>query len=174
MNSQVPVEESWRQIGRRYLMERVKTKQMLKKEKDMIDRGCVESLVGYVQEMLNRLQVQRGKSFEDFSADFQAVDASLHELQTTLEAISDIAMHIVAGANLGAPSGRPEAIEMLAGNQIISQELAEKIAQAVRMRNIILHHYPGVNLRTVYDVIQNDLGDIVDFCAEIVGYLDSP
>ena len=166
-------EEPWRQIGHRYLMARVKTRQMLKKGKDMIDRRRVEHLVNYVQEMLNRLQSQQGKGFEEFAEDFQAVDASLYELQTMLEAISDIAMHVVTGANLGSPNSRPEAIEMLAKNGIIPQELAEKVSQAVRMRNIIVHHYPRVNLRIVYDVIQNGLGDIVDFCAEIANYLDS-
>ena len=167
-------EEPWRQIGRRYLMRRAKARQMLKRGKDMIDRRRVEHLVNYVQEMLNRLQSQQGKDFEEFAEDFQAVDASLYELQTMLEAISDIAMHVVAGANLGSPNNRPEAIEMLAKNGIIPQGLAEKVSQAVRMRNIIVHHYPSVNLRIVYDVIQNDLGDIVDFCAEIANYLDSP
>ena len=167
-------EEPWQQIGRRYLMRRAKTRQMLKKGKDMIDRRRVEHLVNYVQEMLNRLQSQGGKGFEEFAEDFQAVDASLYELQTMLEAISDIAMHVVAGANLGSPNSRPEAIEMLAKTGIIPQGLAEKVSQAVRMRNIIVHHYPRVNLRIVYDVIQNDLGDIVDFCAEIANYLDSP
>ena len=167
-------EESWRQIDHHYLMTRVKTRQMLKKGKDMIDRGRVEHSVNYVQEMLNRLQIQGGKGFEEFAEDFQAVDASLYEFQTMLEAISDIAMHIVAGANLGSPNSRHEAIEMLANNRIIPQELAEKIGQAVRMRNIIVHHYPRVNLNTVYEVIQNNLGDIVDFCAEIANYLDAP
>ena len=167
-------EEPWQQIGRGYLMRRAKARQMLKKGKDMIDRGRVEHLVNYVQEMLNRLQSQQRKDFEDFAEDFQAVDASLYELQTMLEAISDIAMHVVTGANLGSPNSLPEAIEMLAKNGIIPQELAEKISQAVRMRNIIVHHYPGVNLRIVYDVIQNGLGDVVDFCAEIANYLDSP
>ena len=166
-------EEPWLQIGRRYLMGRVKTRRMLKRGKDMIDRRHVEHLVNYVQEMLNRLQSQGSKGFEEFAENFQAVDASLYELQTMLEAISDIAMHVVTGANLGSPNSRPEAIEMLAKNGIIPQELAEKISQAVRMRNIIVHHYPRVNLRTVYDVIQDGLGDIVDFCAEIANYLDS-
>ena len=166
-------EEPWQQIGRDYLMRRAKTRQMLKKGKDMIDRGRVEHLINYVQEMLNRLQSQGGKRFEEFAEDFQAVDASLYELQTMLEAVSDIAMHVVTGANLGSPNSRPEAVEMLAKNGIIPQDLAEKISQAVRMRNVIVHHYPSVNLRTVYDVIQNDLGDTVDFCAEIVNYLDS-
>ena len=166
-------EEPWLQIGRRYLMRRAKTRQMLKRGKDMIDRRRIEHLVNYVQEMLNRLQSHQGKGFEEFAENFQAVDASLYELQTMLEAISDIAMHAVTGANLGSPNSRPEAIEMLAKNGIIPQELAEKISQAVRMRNIIVHHYPRVNLRTVYDVIQDGLGDIVDFCAEIANYLDS-
>ena len=165
-------EEPWQQIGRRYLITRAKTRQMLKKGKDMIDRRRVEHLVNYVQEMLNRLQIQQGKGLEEFAEDFQAVDASLYELQTMLEAISDIAMHVVAGANFGSPNSRPEAIEMLAKNGIIPQKLAGKISQAVKMRNIIVHHYPGVNLHTIYDVIRNDLGDIVDFCAEIANYLD--
>ena len=51
-------EEPWQQIGRRYLIKRVKARQMLKKGKGMIDRGGVEHLVNYVQEMLNRLQSQ--------------------------------------------------------------------------------------------------------------------
>ena len=71
-------EEPWQQIGRRYLMTRTKTRQMLKKGKDMIDRRRVEHLVNYVQEMLNRLQSQGGKGFEEFAEDFQAVDASLY------------------------------------------------------------------------------------------------
>ena len=166
-------EELWQQIGRHYLIKRVKARQMLKKGKGMIDRRRVEHLVNHVQETLNRLQSQQEKEFEEFAEDFQAVDASLYELQTMLEAISDIAMHVVGGANLGSPNSRPEAIEMLAKNGIIPQELAEKVSQAVRLRNVIVHHYPSVNLRIVYDVIQNNLGDIVDFCAEIVNYLDS-
>ena len=91
-------EEPWQQIGRDYLMARAKTRQMLKRGKGMIDRRRIEHLVNYVQEMLNRLQNQGGKSFEEFAQDFQAVDASLYELQTMLEAISDIAMHVVTGA----------------------------------------------------------------------------
>ena len=66
------------------------------------------------------------RNFEEFAEDFQAVDASLYQLQTMLEAISDIAMHVVTGANLGLPNSRPEAIEMLAKNGIIPQQLAEK------------------------------------------------
>jgi len=84
-------EEPWQQIGRYYLMERARKRLMLKKGKEMIVRERVENLIGYVQEMLNRLQTQQGKCFEEFSTDFLSVDASLHELQTMLEAISDIA-----------------------------------------------------------------------------------
>ena len=40
-------EEPWREIGRRYLMQRVKTRQMLKKGKDMINRRHVENLSNF-------------------------------------------------------------------------------------------------------------------------------
>lgn len=35
------------------------------------DRGRIEHLVNYVQEMLNRLQTQGRKGFEEFAEDFQ-------------------------------------------------------------------------------------------------------
>lgn len=145
---------------------------MLTKGATMIDRRTVENLLAYVQEMLNRLSVQSGKSFEEFKSDFISVDAALHELQTMLEAVSDIGTHLVAGASLGSPPDRPTAIEMLANHGILSPALAERITSAVRMRDVLVHHYPGVNVEKVYQVIRADLGDIQDFCAEVAAFLE--
>lgn len=100
------------------------------------------------------------------------LDVAIHELQTMLEAVSDMATHVVAGANLGTPPDRPTAIEMLGANAILSEPLAQRVAKAVRMRNILVHHYPSVNVKKVHQVIQNDLGGIEDFCAEIAKLLE--
>ncbi|MCS6859681.1 MAG: DUF86 domain-containing protein [Abditibacteriales bacterium] len=159
-------------ICRHYLLRRVREGRMLERSLAMVDRQRVEQLIAYIQEMLNRLRVQQGKSFDEFANDFLSVDAALRELQTTLEAVSDIATHVIAGANLGTPTDRPHAIELLAQHQVLPRELADRIVQAVRMRNILVHFYPHVNLRKVYDAIQHDLPDIGAFCAEIVKYLD--
>ena len=56
-------EASWCGISRYYLMGRVKERQMLKKGKHMINRRLVENLIGYVQEMLNRLQTTVWQKF---------------------------------------------------------------------------------------------------------------
>jgi uncharacterized protein YutE (UPF0331/DUF86 family) len=159
-------------ICRRYLLRRVREGRMLERSLAMVDRQTIEQLIAYIQEMLNRLGMQQGKSFEEFAGDFLAVDAALREMQTMLEAVSDIATHLIAGANLGTPTDRPHAIELLAQHQILPRELADRIVQAVRMRNILVHFYPNVNLRKVYDAIQNDLPDIGAFCAEVIKYLD--
>jgi uncharacterized protein YutE (UPF0331/DUF86 family) len=145
---------------------------MMGRTPDMIDRTVIEKLLAYIQEMLNRLRLQQGKSLAEFESDFLSVDAALHEMQTMREAVSDIAIHLVAGGNLGTPTDRPMAVDLLAQHQILPRDLADRIMQAVRMRNILVHHYPGVNVRKVYEAIQHDLGDIVDFCAEVVAYLD--
>lgn len=159
-------------ICRRYLLRRASARKMLARDATMIDRRTVENLIAYVQEMLNRLSIQRGKALDEFEKDFVSVDAALHELQTMLEAVSDIATHVIAGANLGSPPDRPTAIEMLAQNGILPQSLAEKMSQAVRMRNVLVHHYPGVNTGKVHHVIQNELGDVQDFCARVAEFLE--
>lgn len=159
-------------LCRDYLLRRVREGRMLERSPAMVDRHTVERLIAYIQEMLNRLSVQRGKSFEEFESDVISVDASLRQLQTMLEAVSDIATHVVAGANLGTPTDRPHALELLTRNGILPPELGGRLIQAVRMRNLLVHFYPGVDLRKVYDVIQNDLPDIGAFCGDIVRYLD--
>ncbi|MBI2191235.1 MAG: hypothetical protein HYU36_04550 [Planctomycetes bacterium] len=39
------------------------------------------------------------------------------------------------------------------------------------MRNMLVQHYPGVGIEKVHHVIQNDLGDVQDFCAAITEFL---
>ena len=138
----------------------------------MIDRRTIELLMAYIQEMLNRLSVQRGKSLAELSGDFISVDASLWELQTTLKAVTDIATYVVAGASLGTPSSRPDSVELLARNDIVSRPLADRLVQALSTVSPLTYHDLPADVATLHNVMHNDLGDIEDFCAEVSSFLD--
>ena len=86
-------------------------------------------------------------------ADETRSDAALYEMQTCLEAVSDIATHLAVGAGLGRPGSRADAVHLLVRHRILPEELEPRLAAALGMRNVLIHGYLRLILRMVYDAI---------------------
>jgi len=50
---------------------------------------------------------------------------------------------------------------VLGKNNVISKELAEKLAKMARFRNFLIHRYGDVNAEYLLKIINEDLQDIV-------------
>jgi len=98
--------------------------------------------------------------------------ATLYELQTCIEAMSDIANHLIAATGLRKPQERGEAFTILAEAGILPQALAQELVEAVGMRNILVHGYLNVVLDLVHQNLQSDLSRIEAFAQYIVTYLN--
>ena len=164
--------ESFGHLQTQYLKKRIAEGRLGDGGPDMIDRDAVQDRLMYIDEMLRRLKQHGEFSFEAFAKDEMRSDAALYEMQTCLEAVSDIATHLAVGAGVGRPGGRADAIRLLARHGILSEELEHRLAAALGMRNILVHGYLRLVLRMVYDAIQNDLGDIEAFCAAVQRYIE--
>ncbi len=157
---------------RRYVRKRIEGKQMGQGRAEMLDRHAVEERLSYIDAMLHRLKGYRGLSFEQFSQDETRCHAALYELQTTLEAMTDIGNHLIAALGFRKPHERVEIVMILAENGIISQPLAERLRQAVGLRNLLVHGYLRIALGVVHRIIQERLGDIEAFCQAVVTLLE--
>jgi len=62
---------------------------------------------------------------------------------------------------------------VLGKNNVISKELAEKLAKMARFRNFLIHGYGDVNAEYLLKIINEDLQDIVNFMKEIKTYMKS-
>ena len=60
---------------------------------------------------------------------------------------------------------------MLGEAGIISPELTTRLQQLARFRNLLVHMYWKIEYEQVYDVIQNNLGDLRAFQAAVVQLL---
>lgn len=60
---------------------------------------------------------------------------------------------------------------ILAQNNIISKELAEKIKGMVRFRNILVHDYIDIDHEVVYNTLPNKLTDSEKFAQNIIDYI---
>ena len=164
--------EDFESIHKYYLDQRIKQHRMGEGSIDMLNRSAVEERLDYIDQMLAKLRSYKGMSLNDFRNDDTVYHAALYELQTCLEAVTDIAAHMVSALCLGVPEDRPEVFLMLSRSNILSEKLAKRLGDAVRMRNIIVHGYLHIALSIVYRTIQSELGDIEDFCETVKRYID--
>lgn len=90
-----------------------------------------------------------------------------HTLQVALQAIQDIASHLVAEEKLGEPRTNSELLHLLAGAGWISADLAQRLRQAIGFRNVLVHGYTEVDLQILRDILANRSADLASFSAEI-------
>ncbi len=95
--------------------------------------------------------------------DYTKQDSIVLNIQRAVEATIDIAMHIVAVKKLGIPKSSRDAFEILAHNEIIDNEMLEKLKNMVGFRNIAVHNYQELDLDIVQKVIENNLDDFNEF-----------
>jgi uncharacterized protein YutE (UPF0331/DUF86 family)/predicted nucleotidyltransferase len=144
-----------------------------KRSPAMIDTQSVNDRLAFIQATLQQLRSRQPLTLETLKNDPDKRGATLYELQTCIEAMSDIANHIIAATGLRKPQERGEAFTILAEAGILPQGLAQELVEAVGMRNIVVHGYLNVVLELVHQTLQNDLSYIEAFAQHIVAYLRS-
>jgi uncharacterized protein YutE (UPF0331/DUF86 family) len=97
--------------------------------------------------------------------------AVLHALQLAIEASVEIATHICAADSLGTPSSYAEAFDLIEKATIIDAALGDDLRRMARFRNRIVHFYGEIDLRLVYQILQERLGDFDRYLIAIERYL---
>ncbi len=100
--------------------------------------------------------------------------AVLHALQLAIEASVDIATHICAADDLGIPASYAEAFDRIEKAGLVDSSLADDLRRMARFRNRIVHLYGDIDLRMVYRLLQDRLGDFDRYLEAIERYLPPP
>jgi uncharacterized protein YutE (UPF0331/DUF86 family)/predicted nucleotidyltransferase len=161
----------WERARHRLLRARILAGRMGERSREMLDERMINDRLTYIDAMLARLKSRRSLSLEEFHTDVDRRDATLYQLQTCIEAMTDIANHFVAALGLRKPRDRGDLFLILGEEDILDKTLAQRLAAAVGLRNVLVHGYLELVLETVYWTIQEDLGDIEGFCRQITACL---
>lgn len=90
-----------------------------------------------------------------------------HTLQICVQAVQDIASHVVSDQRLGEPGSNLELFALLARAGWITASTALVLRAAIGFRNVLVHGYTAVDPRIVRNVLEAHLGDIEEFVQEI-------
>jgi len=88
-----------------------------------------------------------------------------HTLQLAIQAMLDIASHIVSDKRLGEPRPNRDLFDLLARNGWIGADRRDALRRMAGFRNILVHGYAEVDPGIVQDVAENRLVDLEDFVA---------
>ena len=111
-------------------------------------------------ENLDKLNILKAKSFEEFKSDFRNIDSALHRLQTSIQALLDIGSYIIASFGLRTPNTNAEIIEILSEGGYLSEDKKKTYLKISQFRNRIVHLYNHIDTEKLYDILVNELGDI--------------
>ena len=83
--------------------------------------------------------------YELYKEDTKIKAASERYFEKIVEAVIDVAFLVIRNKNLKLPEDDKQALDILAQAKIISEELAGKLKDAKRMRNVLAHQYDTID-----------------------------
>lgn len=90
-----------------------------------------------------------------------------HTLQIAIQAMLDVASHIVSDENLGEPETNSQLFDRLAAAHWVSEGQRRTFVAMAGFRNILVHGYAAVDLAIVRNIVENHLGDLIDFVTAV-------
>ncbi len=122
----------------------------------------IQNKLDFIRSNLDKLNIMKKYSKEEFFSYFEHIYAAEHLIQTTIQALTDTANFIVASGKFRSPKNSVDIIDILYENKLLDMSQRDLFQKIIRFRNIVVHLYNGVNENMVFDLLQNNLKDLED------------
>lgn len=138
----------------------------------MVDRSVFDRRLAKLEELLQRLRLLTTQSRESFHQDPGLQAQAERWTHLLIECALDLSNHMIADRGWPAATTNREVFRVLADRGVIGQELAERLRAWAGLRNILVHLYLEVDHGLLYDILNQDLGEIESFAQQIVRAAD--
>lgn len=132
----------------------------------MTNISVIESKVSSIKKYLRILKDYQKYSQKELEKNVTLKGAVERYLYLAVQATIDLAEAIIAFKDFRRPTTYSETFHILQEENFVSQDLADKLINMARFRNIIVHDYEDLDFGIIYDILQNRLVDIEEFLAQ--------
>ena len=130
-----------------------------------LDRDRIATLVGGAQKALGLLRHHEKEN--DLLESEVKLGNVKYQFIVAIESCIDICTHIAARSYARAPESYAGCFDLLLERKILEKELAGKMSDLARFRNILVHRYWEVDNRKVVEKLKNNLSSIEDFLRRV-------
>jgi len=140
-------------------------------EEKMVRREVVIFRIDKLKEYLRYLEDVKEYSREEYIKNPLIYGSTERFLHLTIECVMDIANHLISDLRFRKPESNRDVFDILYENDIIDKKLKENLCNMASFRNILVHDYLKLDREIVYDIVLNNLDDIITFANIIKDYI---
>jgi uncharacterized protein YutE (UPF0331/DUF86 family) len=132
----------------------------------LVDAERVEARLGRLEETIERLEGVRARGEDAYLADPELRAMAERWLQLAIQACLDLGAQIVSEQSVPPPSSYADVFKALGERDVLPKELAGRLGDAARQRNLLVHLYMEIDDRAVFASLQW-LDDFRQFAAVV-------
>jgi uncharacterized protein YutE (UPF0331/DUF86 family) len=136
-----------------------------------ISRIVVADKVAAIQRMLDGIRSLPLDDLAAFTTDPRMVAAGDSYLRRALEALLDLARHVLAKGFARAPAEYAEVAGQLGEVGVIDSARTARLTLMARYRNRMVHFYDEITDDELYRILTRERGDIEDLVSAVTGWL---
>ena len=127
--------------------------------------------ISEIKQSLEQIESISDKGQEAFLEDLVLVDSVKYRLLVVIEACISICSHITTRAFNKAPEGYADCFFVLGEVGVIHADLAQRLSEMARFRNMLVHIYREIDDKRLYIIITKDFDDVELFLSEIGDFI---
>lgn len=139
----------------------------------MVDSAVVRRRLRRLDEIVGRLRALADGGEEVFLADDMRQAAAERLLQVGIQIVLDIGAHVLSERGVLDWEEYRQIPERLAAEDVITTELADRLAMAAGQRNLLVHLYLEVDPALVFATLANDLETFERFAEAVLALLEA-
>jgi len=136
-----------------------------------IDKNLIKAKLEELKTAIRKIE-NMDLTMEMILGDEDIQDLIDRRMQIAIESCIDISTHLSAGLELHRKEYASDVFLLLGENNILSNDIARKMAGAVGLRNILVHEYAEIDYKLAYSDLEAKLKDLKTFGREIIEFLE--
>jgi uncharacterized protein YutE (UPF0331/DUF86 family) len=137
----------------------------------LVDREVLDRRLARVEELLTRLRQLAGVAREEYLREAGLQAQAERWLQLCAESVLDLAAHVIADSGLRTPTTYRESFQILREAGVLEEALAKQMERWAGLRNVLVHLYLDVDQDILFDILQDDLGQVQAFVQAVVRFV---
>lgn len=135
-----------------------------------MDKERIYIKLDEIDQYLKEIEEIMPSSSAGYSTDLMRKRALERLIQITVEAVMDVSAILVKEMRLGLPYEEEDFLDKISGT-VLSPGLVRKLREMKGFRNILVHGYSQIDDERVYEILDSDMGDVIEFKESVIEFL---
>jgi uncharacterized protein YutE (UPF0331/DUF86 family)/predicted nucleotidyltransferase len=130
----------------------------------VVDRAILAARIAAVRDAVARIREVLPPALDAFRADRTLREVVILNLFVALQECLSLSAHWLADAGLDVPQSYAQVFLRLGERGVVGPELAERMAAASGLRNLVAHRYGALEWNRIHEIASTGLDDLLAFC----------